>query len=467
MRNIIQFLLLIIFPFSLTTLSGYSAVTSVGEINVEGETKGIVPASSTIPLIVSLSIDRSLAEPGEEIKTIEITMPNGFITRLGDFKYINRDGVELIARAVVSGGNVLRVELTNPIVDFQNSLFEIAFDSQTPNNVFVAVFKVLLRNREDAPIGEFIREGQADGKLNNDKLKLQVIPNVPPAPVTSFIAEADTTGENDVTLRWQKSLDPDVNGYIIYRNKEFTIKVEKRASTTYRDVNVSPGNHTYQISAYKTIFLQSIRSPIQTVDVLEDTAAPEPPTALRVVTSNEGVEVFWMGSVSRDVSTYKVLFGSTEFENLQTFPDGEISAEKRANESPEYRYIDTRLLEIGSFTYAIVAIDEAGNESSPIKKRYRVFDKPYPNPFTPLSNDPDFNTVIFPARVVEDAEGEFSVLLFNLNGVLIRTLNALIGETELKWDGKNENGEIVESGIYLYQLQVGDSFKTGTIILAK
>ena len=240
MRNIIQFLLLIIFTFSFTTLSGFSAVTSVGEINVEGETKGIVPASSTIPLIVSLSIDRSLAEPGEEIKTIEITMPNGFITRLGDFKYINRDGVELIARAVVSGGNVLRVELTNPIVDFQNSLFEIAFDSQTPNNVFVAVFKVLLRNREDAPIGEFIREGQADGKLNNDKLKLQVIPNVPPAPVTGFIAEADTTGENDVTLRWQKSLDPDVNGYIIYRNKEFTIKVENRASTTYRDVNVSP-----------------------------------------------------------------------------------------------------------------------------------------------------------------------------------------------------------------------------------
>lgn len=465
MKNITLYLILLI--FILSTLSGYSAVTSVGEINVEGETKGIVPASSTIPLIVSITIDRSLAEPGEEIKTIEITMPTGFITKIGDFKYITRDGEELIARAVISGGNILRVELTNPIVDFQNSLYEIAFDSQTPNTVFEAVFKILLRNREDVPIGEFIRKGQADGKLNNDDLDLQVIPNVPPAPVIDFIVEADTTGENDVTLRWQKSIDPDVNGYIIYRNKEFTINVEKRSSTTYRDVNVSPGNHTYQITAYKTIFLQSIRSPIQTVEVLEDTAAPEPPTALRIVTSNEGVEVFWMGSVSRDVSSYKVLFGSSDLENLQTFSDGEISAEKRANESPEYRYIDTRLLEIGSFTYAVVAIDEAGNESSPIKKRYRVFDKPYPNPFTPLSNDPDFNTVIFPARVIDDAEGEFSVLLYNLNGVLIKTLSAQIGETELKWDGKNENGEIVESGIYLYQLQVGDSYKTGTIILAK
>ncbi|MCG9126947.1 fibronectin type III domain-containing protein [Candidatus Poribacteria bacterium] len=465
MRNIIQFLLLIIFTF--TTVSGFSAVTSVGEVNVEGETKGIVPASSTIPLIVSLTIDRSLAEPGEEIRTIEITMPNGFVTRIGDFKYIHRDGIELIARAVVSGGNVLRIELTDPIVDFQNSLYEIAFDSQTPNNVFEAIFKVLLRNREDGPIGEFIRDGQADGKLNNDDFTLQVIPNVPPAPVTDFSVEADKTGENDVTLTWNKSLDPDVNGYIIYRNKEFTINIEKRSSTTYRDVNVSPGNHTYQITAYKTIFLQSIRSPTQSVEVSVDTAAPEPPTALRIITSNQGVEVFWMGSVTRDVTTYKILFGSAEFENLQTLPDGELSAEKRANESPEYRYIDTQPLEIGSFTYAIVAIDEAGNESSPIKKRYRVFDRPYPNPFTPLSNDPDFNTVIFPARVIEDIDGEFSVLLFNLNGVLIRSLMAQIGETELKWDGKNENGDIVESGIYLYQLQVGDSYKTGTIILAK
>ena len=81
--------------------------------------------------------------------------------------------------------------------------------------------------------------------------------------------------------------------------------------------------------------------------------------------------------------------------------------------------------------------------------------------------DPDFNTVVFSTRIIDDAEGEFSVLLYNLNGVLIKSLIAELGEKELKWDGKNENGEIVESGIYIYQVQVGDSFETGTIILAK
>ena len=105
----------------LIAINGYGAVTSVGEINVVGETKGVVPASSTVPLIVTLLIDRSLAELGEEIKTIEITMPAGFLTQSSYFKGILRDRNSIAARAVVSGGNVLRVELADLIVDTQNS----------------------------------------------------------------------------------------------------------------------------------------------------------------------------------------------------------------------------------------------------------------------------------------------------------------------------------------------------------
>ncbi|MDE0485091.1 MAG: T9SS type A sorting domain-containing protein [Candidatus Poribacteria bacterium] len=464
MKN--PFLILVLSISLFFTHYSYGAVTSQGEINVAGQTKGIVPASSTVPLIVTLQIDRSLAEIGEEIKTIEIIMPTGFVPQVSDFDSILRDKETLKAKAIISG-NALRIELAQTIVDTQNSRYDIAFDCRTSNNFFEAVFRVLLRNNDDVPIGEFIKEGQADGKLNNDDFTLQVIPNVPPAPVSGFTAESDKTGENDVTLRWQKSTDPDVNGYLIYRDKDFQINVENRASTTFRDVDVLPGNHTYEITAYKTLFLQSERSPIQTVEVSEDTAAPEPPNMLRVVTSSEGIEVSWKPSVSRDTTRYQILFGSSEVETLEPLPDGEISTDDAAHESFEFKFVDRRPLSVGSFIYAVVAIDEANNESVPAKERFRIFDKPYPNPFTPLSDDSDFNTLIFPARAVEDVEGEFSVLLFNLNGVLVKTLTAQLGETELKWNGKNESGEIVESGIYIYQLQVGNSIKTGTIIVVK
>ncbi|RKU19396.1 hypothetical protein C6503_08025 [Candidatus Poribacteria bacterium] len=447
-------------------MNSYGAVTSIGEINVVGQTKGIVPASSTVPLIVTLVIDRSLAELGEEIKVIEIEMPSGFLTQSSYFKGILRDRNPIVARAVVSGGNVLRVELADLIVDTQSSIYEITFECQTPNTVTLeARFRARLRNRDDAPIGEFIREGQADGKLNNDKFTLQVIPNVPPNPVIGFTAEADTTGENDVTLRWQKSDDPDVNGYLIYRDKELPINVEERSSTTFRDVNVPPGNHTYQITAYKTLFLQSELSAIQTVNVSPDTAAPEPPMMLSVNTSSEGVEVLWKPSVSRDVITYQVQFGSSGTDP-EPLPNGKIQA-KPEDELTEYKLIDDRVLSIGSFTYAVIAIDEAGNASAPIQEKLRIFDKPYPNPFTPLSPDEEFNQVVFPARTLEDASGEFIVTIYDIDGMLVKTLTALPGETKLVWDGRNEAAEIVESGIYVYQLQVGESFKTGTLIVAK
>ena len=467
MKNIFLISLLII-SYCIVPQS-FSAVTSIGEINVVGETKGIVPASSTVPLLVTLSIDRSLAEPGEEIKTIEITMPNGFQTSVTDFKGITRDGEKLQASVNISSGNVIRVELAQDIRDFQNSIYGILFDARTPNTIFLAVFKVILRNNEDTPVGEFIRAGQADSKLNNDDFTLQVIPNVPPAPVTSFTAVSVTTGENDVTLRWQKSEDPDVNGYIIYRDVETVIKVENRAATTFLDVNVPLGEHTYQITAYKSIFLQSERSSEKKVNVSEDTAAPLPPTAIKIEAKMEGIELTWNASASRDVIKYKIWFGSSEATTLDPLTEGEITVNNTTNGSSEYKYFDQRQIPKGSFTfsYAVTAIDEVGNESEPAQKRLRVFDRPYPNPFTPLSGDSDFNTVVFPKRTIDEGEGEFNVLLFNLNGVLVKSLTAQLDEDEVRWDGRNESGEVVESGIYIYQLQVGDSFATGTIIVAK
>ena len=466
MKNTPIILVLIVNLF--ISINGYAAVTSVGEINVVDQTEGVVPASTTAPLIVTLVIDRSLAEPGEEIKTIEILLPPGFLTQSDRFKGITRDRNPIAARAVVSGGNILRVELADVINDFQNSRYDITFDCQTPNTVTLsAAFRVRLRNLDDAPIGEFIREGQADGKLNNDKFTLQVIANVPPGPVIGFTAEADTTGENDVTLRWQNSADPDVNGYLIYTDTEQSpINVKGRSSTTFRDVDVPQGQHTYQITAYKTRLLQSERSPIQTVNVSEDTAAPQPPTMLSVTTSNEGVEVSWKPSISRDVTAYRILFGSAETDGLEPLPNGVLQRTPE-DEVAGYRFIDERILAIGSFTYAVIAVDEADNTSEPMQAKLRIFAKPYPNPFTPLSPDPDFNQVVFPARAIEDASGEFTVLIYDIDGMLVKTLTALPGETELTWDGHDETGEVMESGVYVYQLQVGENFKTGTVILAK
>ncbi|MEE2620156.1 MAG: hypothetical protein VX677_16215, partial [Candidatus Poribacteria bacterium] len=195
-----------------------AAVTSSGEINVDGDSRGRVPASSNVILILTLGIDRSLAEPGEEIKTIETKLPVGFSVSVNDVRSVTRDGQSIAHKVLVPTG-LLQIMLTKEVSDFSNSLYEIVFKSKTPSITNPrAEFKIRLTNLKGHPIGEYIKPGNIDGEPNNDMLSLQIIPNVPPAPVKGLKIKVDTSGENDVLITWQPSQDGDVSGYFIYRD---------------------------------------------------------------------------------------------------------------------------------------------------------------------------------------------------------------------------------------------------------
>ena len=469
---------LIVFMVACFAVGGHAAVTSIGEINVKDDDQGLVPAGSTVTLIVTLSIDRSLAKPiDEDIKTIEIILPAGFVVEPSNFRSFSRDGQETGA-VPEPVGNRLHIRLDGAITDFENTLNEIIFDGKAPNPTLAedmtaeeVIFRVRLRNLDDVPIGGFIQAGNTDGKLNNDDFTLQIIPNVPPEPVERFRGTRDANGENDVTLIWQKSDNPDVAGYFIYRNDapRIDIKVEldsRRNTEMFLDVNVAPGTYDYAIEAYKTPLLRSERSDTVTIEVLPDTARPQPPESLAVVESNDAINVSWTASPTPDVVKYRLFFGrsGTQLTPLRN-RDGRI-VEIAVEESNAF--LDERRLGIGVFIYAIEAVDEVGNRSEQVSQVLQILGKPFPNPFTPLSDNPDFNRVVFPARAIEGVEGEFSVLIFNINSVLIRELKSADPSVrDLEWDGKDEVGNFVESGVYVYQIQVGESFDTGTVIVAK
>ncbi|MDE0040832.1 MAG: hypothetical protein OXT74_02260 [Candidatus Poribacteria bacterium] len=447
----------------ITVMNGDAAVTSVGEINVVGDDQGVVVANSTVALIVSMIIDRSQAEPGEEIRTIEIILPNEFIAESADIRWILRDGERQTVTAEF-GGNSLRVVFATPISDFSNAVYHITFDCQTPSPVTQTVtFKARLRNLDDTPIGEFIKPGQADGKVNNDNFTLEVIPNEPPAAVQGLTVRRDAAGENDVEISWNESEDSDVIGYFIYRDNELLVNIDDRSSTAFRDIDVSPGLHAYEIEAYKTPLLRSERSRISRITVRPDTAAPQSPERLALVSAGNAIKVTWARSPSLDVTRYRVSFGSS-VNKLSPLINGEILADPN---KVEYEVSDNRMLGIGIFFYAVIAIDEAGNASPPKVEQHRILDSPAPNPFLPLSDNAAFNRIVFPARAIEGAEGEFFVLIFDIDGAMVKELRGGPDDNELEWDGKDEGGEVVESGVYIYQMQLGDSFKTGTIIVAK
>jgi len=87
-----------------------------------------------------------------------------------------------------------------------------------------------------------------------------------------------------------------------------------------------------------------------------------------------------------------------------------------------------------------------------------------PRIFTPEEGDWRINEVRFG---FEGAESEVTIKIFDITGCEIRRTLRREGENVMVWDGKNENGQTVKGGIYIYQVEADGKIITGTIVVAK
>jgi flagellar hook assembly protein FlgD len=84
----------------------------------------------------------------------------------------------------------------------------------------------------------------------------------------------------------------------------------------------------------------------------------------------------------------------------------------------------------------------------------------YPNPFNPSTQ----------IRFTLPAPGPVRIEVFDVTGSLVRTLvngEFTAGTGEVAWDGTNELGRSVASGIYLYRLTAGRSSITKKMYVLK
>jgi hypothetical protein len=84
----------------------------------------------------------------------------------------------------------------------------------------------------------------------------------------------------------------------------------------------------------------------------------------------------------------------------------------------------------------------------------------YPNPFNPAT------TITFSLP----QESNVSIKIYDVSGTLVRTLvndNRTAGEYSVAWDGQNDNGVRVSSGVYIYRLEVGNFTQTRRMVMLK
>ncbi len=109
----------------------------------------------------------------------------------------------------------------------------------------------------------------------------------------------------------------------------------------------------------------------------------------------------------------------------------------------------------------ITSVD--GNPNNTFIPQSEIIIANYPNPFNP-------STLIVFTIPYDLANENTELKIFDVQGRLITTLvneQLAAGKYVVKWEGKNQNGQNVSSGVYFYNIKVGDKIKSGKMNLLK
>jgi len=165
--------------------------------------------------------------------------------------------------------------------------------------------------------------------------------------------------------------------------------------------------------------------------------------------TGSGNHLTWDLSEDEDFQYFKIYRGTS----LDFVP----VPEKLAVATPATEWTDPDH-DSGGVFYKITALDYAGNESAPasFEPPTVVGDDVTPQSFALYQNVPNpFNPETLIRYDVPTGGGGVTLLVFDVSGRLVRTLvNGMepAGQRTVRWDGTNDGGDRVASGIYFYRM---------------
>ncbi|MDP2960065.1 MAG: cytochrome c3 family protein [candidate division Zixibacteria bacterium] len=211
------------------------------------------------------------------------------------------------------------------------------------------------------------------------------------------------------------------------------------------------------------IFYESLPDSGYSVDNL----IPNPPSGLAALMQGRNVQLSWDESSDPDFNYFTIHRSAT--------PGFTPSSSNRIGYSSNTEYVDSNLVN-GSYYYKLTALDFSGNISGPsvelpvivtsvreeegaIPKVFALFQN-YPNPFNPITQ--------IKFSIPKRTKVEISV--YNILGQKVKNLvneEMEAGNYVTTWNGKDEKGFDVSSGIYFYKLNSKDYSETKKMLLVR
>ncbi len=201
-----------------------------------------------------------------------------------------------------------------------------------------------------------------------------------------------------------------------------------------------------------------------TITYGEEAQVPPPPENVVLTNIENDITLTWDMPDINDFSYFNIFYSyeGGDFEVLDTTV-GTVY-EYLITQMGYYQFYITTVNQMGmeSDPSAIVEYTTAGNEGNVTPLKTALYGN-YPNPFNP-------ETAITFNLTAEDAKGA-EIEIFNIKGQKIKTFPintfSLTPINSIIWDGKDERGKAVSSGIYLYRLETEKISSTKKMLLMK
>ncbi len=235
-----------------------------------------------------------------------------------------------------------------------------------------------------------------------------------------------------------------------------------RLSPTLADFGATIPWSVYYVSAHTTTPSVYFDSPPDS-GYSVDNIPPGVPEGFAVAyNTGSGNHLTWDPSAEGDFQYFKVYRG--------TSPDFVPGPENEVHATAETEWTDPDY-DDGDVYYKITAVDHAGNESDPAspESTTNVGDQATPSVFALYQNVPNpFNPETAIRYDVPAGGGKVTLCLYDVSGRLVRTLvddEESPGQKTARWDGTNDGGEHVASGIYFYRMTAPGFTETRKMVL--
>jgi hypothetical protein len=265
------------------------------------------------------------------------------------------------------------------------------------------------------------------------------------APTFSASSQSRTKAQTDETRA--------LTGFKVYRDATMIHEITDPAVLNYTDMALDAGDYDYYVVA---VYDEGESVPSNTESVTISLPAPANFTAVSQGPASSSVLCSWDAPATRNLSQYKIYRDGVEVATTL-----QLSYEDQNVPTGDYVYYVTAIY---SDTYESVnsnSVTVQHTEApSPLVPTVTALAGNYPNPFNP--------TTVVRFSLVEAADVQLDI--YNVRGEKVKTLvqQHLDAAWHLaEWNGTDDHGNSVGSGIYFYKMRAGKYTSTKKMILMK